>query len=379
MLTPDAIPLTLYIHFPWCVKKCPYCDFNSHALRGDLAEEAYINALIEDLAKQALLANERSIEAIFLGGGTPSLFSAKALERLFQAIRTKLTLIPDCEITLEANPGTIERGQFRDYFAIGINRISLGVQSFDSQQLKRLGRIHSSNETHQAIDEIRAAGFKRFNIDIMYALPNQSVAEAVADVAQAINCQPTHISWYQLTLEPNTLFYVKPPELPNEDTVLAIESAGRERLVAAGFVQYEVSAFGQGGHRALHNLNYWQFGDYLGIGAGAHSKLTLCDGRIIRQLCHKHPKAYLAAKDKVMQTRELDLKARQFEYMLNHLRLSRPVSQADFEAKTGLAFEVLGPALKKAVEQELIVLTTEGFNVTEHGRRFHNNLVELFL
>ncbi|MEO0998453.1 MAG: radical SAM family heme chaperone HemW, partial [Pseudomonadota bacterium] len=286
-------PLTLYLHLPWCVQKCPYCDFNSHALRTTLPEAAYVDALLADAALAAPAVAGRSIVAVFIGGGTPSLFSASSLQRLLTSLSRDFELARDAEITLEANPGTVEHGDLAGYRAAGINRLSLGAQSFDAAALTRLGRIHGPDDIQRVVAEARAAGFDNLNLDIMYGLPRQTPAQALADVGAAIDLGPEHISHYQLTLEPNTVFYSRPPPLPDDDTVYTMLVGASETLAQAGYSRYEVSAYARAGRDCRHNVNYWRYGDYLGLGAGAHGKLTAADGSVIRTVKPSHPRAYL--------------------------------------------------------------------------------------
>ncbi|MFW5815392.1 MAG: radical SAM family heme chaperone HemW, partial [Wenzhouxiangella sp.] len=289
-------PLSLYVHFPWCVAKCPYCDFNSHALGGPVPEESYVDALLADLELELPRIWGRTVHSIFLGGGTPSLFSAAAMDRLLGGVRARLTLAPAAEITMEANPGTVEHDRFEDYRAAGINRISLGVQSFNDRHLSKLGRIHGGAEARAAIAAVRAAGFDNFNLDLMWALPDQTLAEALADIETALAFEPTHLSHYHLTIEPNTVFAARPPRLPDEEAAWDMQEACARRLSAAGFRHYEVSAWARAGALSRHNLNYWRFGDYLGIGAGAHGKITLpAEDRIVRTRRKSHPRPYLKA------------------------------------------------------------------------------------
>lgn len=370
-------PLTLYLHFPWCVKKCPYCDFNSHALSGQLPAEAYVARLIQDFQQTEAL---RKIKSIFLGGGTPSLFSAKELSPLFDAI------LPYCqkgvEITLEANPGTIECGQFRDYFELGINRISLGVQSFNEKHLKKLGRIHNTDDIFKAVAELKSAGFSNFNLDLMHGLPNQSLDEALADLQQAIDLEPTHLSWYQLTLEPNTYFAAHPPILPSDDALADIEEAGFELLAEAGFDRYEVSAFARDGRYCQHNLNYWEFGDYLGIGAGAHGKITE-NGRVFRTTRPKLPKSYLegaginSAPNRGCYN-PIPAEALPFEFLMNALRLTHGFPISLFEERTGLPFEIIRPRVEGLVHKKLLVLEEGHLNTTPLGLRFLNEVLGEF-
>lgn len=365
-------PLTLYIHFPWCVKKCPYCDFNSHALSGALPSERYIEKLIQDFKNDYAHAgvHKRKIASIFMGGGTPSLFSAKELSPLFAA------LLPHCEknleITLEANPGTIERGQFKDYFALGINRISLGVQSFNEKHLKKLGRIHNTDDIFKAVEELTSAGFSNFNLDLMHGLPDQTLEEALADLRQAIDLHPTHLSWYQLTIEPNTYFAAKPPALPHDDALADIEEAGFEVLSTAGFARYEVSAFAREDRYCQHNLNYWEFGDYLGIGAGAHGKIGL-----IRTTKPKLPKTYMGPFSP--HTEPISKSALPFEFMMNTLRLVRGFPISLFEERTGLSIDAIAPTLEILYEKKLLIAEQGHIKTTPLGQRFLNDLLTHFL
>ncbi len=379
-------PLTLYVHLPWCVQKCPYCDFNSHALKSPLPEAAYLDALARDLDFAAgEMDAERAVDAIFFGGGTPSLFSARGIGEFLEHVAATLPLAADAEITLEANPGTIEHDSFRHYRGAGINRVSLGVQSFDDAQLKRLGRIHDSKAAFHAIDELHAADLANFNIDLMYALPEQSVEEAIADVEKAIAAHPAHVSHYELTLEPNTLFAVKPPAgLPDDDRIMEIALACRDRLASAGFARYEISAYAQPGRQSRHNLNYWRYGDYLAVGAGAHGKLTLADGRIVRTARHRHPRDYQAAAGTpaaIAERREIASAERAFEYMLNRSRLVEGGHPAEFESATGLdAGAWLLPGLDDARRLGLIENRADGgWQPTARGLEMLNELQAIFL
>lgn len=377
---PQAIPLSLYIHLPWCVRKCPYCDFNSHALHKTLPEADYVAALAADLAQDMPLTNKRTLTSIFFGGGTPSLFSGAAIADILKNVKHQLAFSDTIEITLEANPGTVEQQRFHDYATAGVNRLSIGIQSFSPEKLKVLGRIHSGADAKQAVATARTAGFTNFNIDLMYGLPEQTVAEALDDLQQAIALEPTHISWYQLTLEPNTLFYAKPPSLPDEEIIWEMQQAGVSLLAKHGYQQYEISAYAQPGKQAQHNLNYWLFGDYAGIGAGAHSKLTQTSGEIIRQWKLKNPKDYLTldkkfiGKQNIVSPQELP-----FEFMLNALRLNQTIRFDLFEQRTGLERAVIMPALNRLADKELLVITAEDFQKTALGQQFLNNLTEEFL
>lgn len=373
-------PLALYIHFPWCVQKCPYCDFNSHAVKAGLPEEAYIDALIADLETCLPLVWGRPIVSIFMGGGTPSLFSAASMDRLLAAIRARVPLLPDAEITLEANPGTFEAEKFAGYRAAGINRLSIGIQSFDDAKLKALGRIHNGGEALAAID-IARTHFDNFNLDLMYGLPQQTLAQALADIDSAIAAGSTHISAYQLTLEPNTRFHRYPPALPDDELVADMQEAIESRLAAAGFAHYETSAFAQPGRQTRHNLNYWRFGDYLGIGAGAHAKISFPD-RIVRQARYRQPGEYLSAlkQGSAVQSEEIVPEDQlPFEFMLNALRLTDGFSPDLFLARTGLPLSILLPELDRAEAEGLIARTQGRIVPTARGQRFLNVLLERFL
>lgn len=376
-------PLALYVHFPWCVAKCPYCDFNSHALKGELPEAVYIDALLADLELELPRVWGRTVHSVFLGGGTPSLFSAAAMERLLSGVRARLSLSPTAEITMEANPGTVEHDRFEDYRSTGINRISLGIQSFNDRHLKSLGRIHGSREARTAIDAVRKAGFDNFNLDLMWALPDQTLDEATADIDQALAHKPAHLSHYHLTIEPNTLFAARPPSLPDEDSAWAIQEACAERLTAAGFEQYEVSAWARPGRMGQHNLNYWRFGDYIGIGAGAHGKITLpAENRIVRTRRKSHPRPYLKSLDDssfVAEEADVATEDRIFEFFLNRLRLDLPFTLAEFKQRTGLDSKAIVEKLHRAVELELIEAVGLQYRVSHVGRRFLNDLQALFL
>jgi putative oxygen-independent coproporphyrinogen III oxidase len=377
-------PLSLYVHLPWCVSKCPYCDFNSHKAALSLPDHRYVEALLVDLAQEAARAGGRRIETIFFGGGTPSLFGAGEIGEIIAAARSLMSVARDAEITMEANPGTVERGRLAGYRLAGVNRLSLGVQSFDGESLRRLGRIHGPAEVFEAWRDAREAAFDSVNLDLMYALPGQSVAGALADVRQALALSPQHVSWYQLTLEPNTVFYASPPaDLPEEDAVVEIEETGRGLLAGAGYEQYEVSAFALPGHRCRHNLNYWQFGDYLGVGAGAHGKLTGEDGSIRRYAKPGHPLAYMQACEAgsiPRNERLLDSADVAFEYMLNALRLPGGFREADFVARSGLAWSAVAGAIERALALGLMEPGGGGnWRPTARGRQFLNELQGLFL
>ena len=372
------IPQSLYIHIPWCVRKCPYCDFNSHALRGAIDEAGYVRHLLADLAHDL---DPRPIESIFIGGGTPSLFSAAAIAALLDGINRQSPLPENCEITLEANPGTFEQAKFADYRAAGVNRLSIGVQSFDAAQLHALGRIHNRDEAIRAVAIAEKAGFQRINLDLMFALPGQDVAGALADLRQATALAPEHISWYQLTLEPNTAFYANPPALPDSDTQIDIFEAGSAHLVAHGYRQYETSAW-RAGAPCRHNLNYWQFGDYIGIGAGAHGKISSHSG-ITRTTRARHPRSYLAA----MQGNPADAVERfqvapselPFEFMLNAMRLTGGVPARLFQERTGHSLAAIARPLQEATRLGLIDPNPTLLRPTERGQRYLNDLLQLFL
>ena len=383
-----APPLSLYIHMPWCVKKCPYCDFNSHGLHSEPPPYAdYIDHLLADLdadrADFAATLEGRPIISIFFGGGTPSLFSAELIARLLDGVRERLPLQADAEVTLETNPGTVEHGRFDGYLKAGVNRISFGVQSFDDDKLRRLGRIHSANEAEAAVKSAQDAGYENINLDLMYALPQQTLDGALADVERAVALAPAHISHYQLTLEPNTAFAANPPPLPDDDHAWAMQEACEARLAAAGYGQYEISAYAQPGRRCVHNLNYWQFGDYLGIGAGAHGKLSdAVSGQVHRRWKTRHPRAYLEASgrpariggDNVVGADELP-----FEYMLNALRLIDGVPMAAFAERTGLPPQRIAAALTAARQRGWLHDDPQRLHTTALGQRFLNDVIGSFL
>jgi oxygen-independent coproporphyrinogen-3 oxidase len=379
-----ALPLSLYVHIPWCVQKCPYCDFNSHEARGEIPEADYVAALIADLEAALPLIWGRKVSSIFFGGGTPSLLSGAALDELLTAIRTRLPLLPDAEVTLEANPGTVEAAKFAAFRAAGINRLSLGIQSFNPAHLKALGRIHGGDEARRAI-EIAAAHFDNFNLDLMYGLPGQTLDEALHDVDTALAFAPTHLSCYQLTLEPNTAFAARPPELPESDICADMQEAIEERLAAAGFTHYETSAFAQPGRQCRHNLNYWTFGDYLGIGAGAHGKLTLHDGRqweVRRQMRWKQPKQYLAQMTQgapIQEEFSVEAADLPFEFMMNALRLNQGFEPDLFEMRTSLPLIAIENELRDAERQGLIERQPLRIAPTRQGQRFLNRLLETFI
>jgi putative oxygen-independent coproporphyrinogen III oxidase len=380
MATLAAPQLALYVHFPWCLRKCPYCDFNSHALAGELPEAAYRGRLMRDLQAQAQEVRGRVVTSVFFGGGTPSLFSPNTIGALLDAVRCHCALAPDAEVTLEANPGAVERGAFREYGAAGVNRVSLGAQSFAADALRALGRIHSPEETRRAAEELHAAGLHNFNLDLMYALPGQERAAALKDVEEALGLAPAHLSHYQLTLEPGTLFAARPPALPDDDEAAAMLSECSARLAAAGFAQYEVSAYARDGRRCRHNLNYWTFGDYLGIGAGAHGKLTLpARGAIVRTIQPREPRRYLASDDVALARRPVAHQELPFEFMLNALRLTEGFSAQSFCARTGLPFERVAPTLERARARGLVVNSGTLWRASPRGLQFLNDLLIEFL
>jgi len=374
-------PLSLYVHIPWCVRKCPYCDFNSHAAPEALPEAAYVDALLQDLDSELPRTAGRPLHTIFIGGGTPSLFSAAAIERLLTGIRERITLADGAEITLEANPGTFELARFEGYRQAGVNRLSIGIQSFNGEHLQRLGRIHNPAEAlaaaHAAVDI-----FPRVNLDLMHGLPEQTPEQALADLQQALEIDPGHLSWYQLTIEPNTEFHARPPRLPLDEALWEIQERGQALLEQAGYSQYEISAHTRPGQESRHNLNYWQFGDYLGIGAGAHGKLTRYeDDRLIIERRHKlrQPRGYFDPARRLAGEARIPFDERPFEFMLNALRLSAGVPAALFEARTGVALEQIAPLLQRARQQGLLVAEPDRLAPTPQGRLFLNNLLELFL
>ena len=372
--------LAAYVHIPWCVRKCPYCDFNSHTHQGGLPEDAYIDALIADLDADLAHAHDRELTSIFFGGGTPSLFSAASLGRLLEAMQQRLCFASDIEITLEANPGTFEQAKFKDYRAAGINRLSIGIQSFNPDHLKALGRIHDGREALAAVDMARRAGFDNLNLDLMHGLPNQTLEQALADIEQAIALGPEHLSWYQLTLEPNTVFYSRPPKLPEDDVLWDIQEAGQARLADAGYAQYEISAYARDDRHARHNLNYWQYGDFLGIGAGAHGKLNHADGRIERYWKTRQPTDYLNPDKPFCAGRKaLDASELPFDFLMNALRLVDGVPSGWYTERTGQAIADIAPLLDDAVERGLLEPWQQQLRPTDQGRLFLNDLLEMFL
>ena len=376
-------PLSLYVHMPWCVRKCPYCDFNSHTMPEKLPAEEYIRALVADLEQDLSLVWGRPVGSIYFGGGTPSLFSAGQISELLSAIRARLELRPDIEITLEANPGTIEHDSFSAYAQAGINRVSLGVQSFDNDMLKRIGRIHGRHEIEQSLKSLRMAGISNFNIDLMYALPGQSAAQSRHDIELAIDADPVHISFYQLTIEPNTVFAAQSPELPVDDLAWEMHQTGLEMLEDAAFEQYEISAFARSGLQSRHNMNYWRYGDFLAIGAGAHGKITQpAEDRVQRYAKHRHPKRYLQgleSGDWLAEIHSLSNEERVFEFFLNQLRLKQGVYIDDFNARTGLSWQVVESRVQQAIDRGLMEVYSRRVKPTELGWRFVNDIQQMFL
>jgi len=375
-------PLSLYIHIPWCVRKCPYCDFNSHNAPQELPQRDYIAALLRDLDQDLPLAQGRTLQSIFFGGGTPSLFSGENIARILEGVQARLDFAAQIEITLEANPGTVEHAPWQSYGRAGVNRISFGVQSFDDAALKRIGRIHSASEADRAVKQAQDAGMENINLDLMYALPQQTLAGALADVEKGILLQTPHLSHYQLTLEPNTQFAADPPPLPDDDAAWDMQEACQSRLAAAGLAQYEVSAYARDGRQCAHNLNYWRFGDYLGIGAGAHAKLTTPEGGVRRRWKVRAPRGYLEhagtprgiGGDDVVATEQLP-----FEFMLNALRLYEGFRHADFAARTGLNDDAIAAPLREAQQRGWLTADAQGVRATELGQRFLNDVIGLFL
>ncbi|WP_134676423.1 radical SAM family heme chaperone HemW [Ectopseudomonas khazarica] len=373
-------PLALYIHIPWCVRKCPYCDFNSHAAGPTLPEEEYVDALLADLDSDLQHAHGRPLTSIFFGGGTPSLFSDRALGRLLEGVERRIAFADDIEITLEANPGTFEQAKFKGYRSLGINRLSIGVQSFQEAKLKALGRIHNGDEAIRAADMARAAGFDNFNLDLMHGLPEQSIEDALFDLRTAIAQAPTHLSWYQLTMEPNTVFWSQPPQLPEDDLLWDIQEAGQALLAAEGYAQYEVSAYARPGRQARHNLNYWTFGDFLGIGAGAHAKRSTPDGRILRTWKTRLPKDYLdPSKAYQAGERVLDAEELPFEFLMNVLRLTEGAPVELFSQRTGLPLAQLDGARREGERLGLLQADDRRLVATARGQLFLNDLLQLFL
>lgn len=374
----DLPPLSLYIHIPWCVQKCPYCDFNSHALKGEVPHEDYVQHLLSDLDADAPWAQGREVQTIFIGGGTPSLLSGPAMQTLLDGVRSRLNLAADAEITMEANPGTVEADRFVDYQRAGVNRISIGVQSFNEAKLTRLGRIHGPEEAKRAARLATGLGLRSFNLDLMHGLPDQTLEEALDDLRQAIELNPPHLSWYQLTIEPGTLFGSRPPVLPDDDSLWEIFEQGHQLLTAAGYQQYETSAYAKPGYQCQHNLNYWRFGDYLGIGCGAHGKVTFPDGRILRTAKTRHPRGYMQGTYRDRQ-HDVDTADKPFEFFMNRFRLLEPAPRGEFTRYTGLDESAIRPQIARALALNYVTESAEAWQITEHGKLFLNSLLELFL
>lgn len=378
-------PLSLYIHIPWCVQKCPYCDFNSHAQKGVIPEAEYIQHLLTDLSQdltayQAAIG-ERKIHSIFIGGGTPSLFSAEGIAYLLAEVEKRIPFEENIEITLEANPGTAEAERFLGYAQGGVTRISMGIQSFEPEKLLKLGRIHDSNEAKQAVifaQNSAKSGLQSFNLDLMHGLPNQSVAQALDDLRQGIALVPPHLSWYQLTIEPNTMFYYRQPTLPDDDELWDIFEQGHQLLTAAGYEQYETSAYAKKGYQCRHNLNYWRFGDYLAIGCGAHGKISYPTGEIYRFSKTKHPKGYMRGEYRYSQDL-VEREDRPFEFFMNRFRLLEETPKQEFEFYTGLDREIVRPTMDWALSKNYITETEKYWQITQHGKLFLNELLEGFL
>lgn len=371
-------PLSLYIHIPWCVQKCPYCDFNSHTIKGEVPHQEYVEHLLADLDADLPLSGDRALSSIFIGGGMPSLLSAEGMQALLDGVRARLPLSADAEITMEANPGTVEVDRFSGYQRAGINRISIGVQSFSPEKLTRLGRIHGPEEAKRAVRLAAGLGLRSFNLDLMHGLPDQTLEEALDDLRQAIALNPQHLSWYQLTIEPNTLFGSRPPVLPDDDALWDIFAQGHALLTAAGYQQYETSAYAKPGYQCQHNLNYWRFGDYLGIGCGAHGKITRADGNILRTVKTRHPRGYMRGTY-LDQRNEVQAEDLPFEFFMNRFRLLEPAPRSEFSAYTGLSESVVRPQIDWALAQGYLTETATHWQVTEHGKLFLNFLLEGFL
>lgn len=383
MVDLAVFPLSLYIHLPWCVRKCPYCDFNSHTTPEKLAEKEYVSALAADLEQDLQHVQSRSISSIFIGGGTPSLFSAEAIDNLLTRIHTLVDIDTNAEVTLEANPGAVEQGKFSEFKSIGINRLSIGVQSFNNDHLGRLGRIHNRNDAIKAVESTHNAGFDNFNLDLMYGLPTQNAENAVSDINIAIDMEPTHISHYQLTIEPNTLFHHSPPSLPDEDMLCQMMTACQSQLHNREYAHYETSAYARNKFECNHNLNYWTFGDYLGIGAGAHAKVTDTNTyKVTRTWKLKNPRDYVehaSASGRIGDTKILASSELPLEFMMNALRLTQGIKASLFHERTGLPLSGIQASLDQAVELELLNLSDEMIRPTDKGQRFLNDLLQLFM
>lgn len=376
-------PLSLYVHVPWCVEKCPYCDFNSHELKDSIPENAYVDALLADLEQDLPSAWGRVVESVFIGGGTPSLLSPDAVDRLLAGIRARTILKPDAEITLEANPGTVDSGRFRGFREAGINRLSIGIQTFNDEQLKAIGRIHDGRQAIAAAESAQAAGFDNFNLDLMFGLPGQDSAATLADLRTAIDLSPTHISWYELTIEPNTRFHANPPVRPDDDALWGMQQAGQPLLADHGFAQYEVSAYARRGRQCRHNLNYWRFGDYLGIGAGAHAKLSdAATQTVTRTSKQRHPRRYLETAgdpEGIAGRHALTVEDAVFEFAMNALRLNAGFTAKTFSAHTGLPADTVEAAVDASIAADLLECDGERLRASENGRRYLNELLQLWM
>ena len=374
-------PLSLYIHIPWCIKKCPYCDFNSHAVKNDTPETAYIDALLNDLTEDIQRYEiTRPISSIFIGGGTPSLFAPESFERLLSGVKQRIPFAPHIEITLEANPGTFESQKFAEFRTLGINRLSIGIQSFNDGLLQKLGRVHSAKEALAAGDIAQQAGFTNFNLDLMFGLPDSNPEDSINDVKTAISLKPTHLSFYQLTLEPNTYFHKFPPKLPNDELIFSTQKQAQHILAEWGYHQYEVSAYSQTNRQCQHNLNYWQFGDYLGIGAGAHGKITqTLPQTITRTFKPKSPEQYLAHTHKNGGAELITMAELPLEFVMNHLRLKQGFTIDTYQARTGLGIDTLEPALSNCLKEGLLIYRNNHYYCSEQGWNFMDNILEKFI
>jgi len=374
-------PLALYIHIPWCIQKCPYCDFNSHAVKQGIPEQEYIAHLLADLDQDAALVKGRSVSSIFIGGGTPSVFSAAGIGQILSGVKQRLACQSTMEVTMEANPGTVEAERFAGYVDAGVTRFSIGVQSFQSAQLKALGRIHDTDEAIRAAKLAQHLPLRSFNLDLMHGLPDQNITGALADLQQAIDLAPPHLSWYQLTIEPNTAFASRPPVLPEDDTLWDIQQQGAALLEQHGYQQYEISAYARPGHQCQHNLNYWRYGDYLGIGCGAHGKITLPSrNSILRTVKIKHPKGYMDISRGYLDSREqVDADDRPFEFFMNRFRLLEPCPKADFTAYTGLPLSHIEASIAEAENKGLLQVSQYHWQITDKGARYLNDLLALFI
>lgn len=378
MTAMNNIPLSLYIHIPWCVRKCPYCDFNSHAAGNSLPEAEYVDALINDLDKQLGNIQQKELLSIFIGGGTPSLFSPASIENLLNRVNQRFSFSNNIEITLEANPGTVDEARFSGFRTAGVNRLSIGIQTFNNAHLQSLGRIHNGNQALGAANAARKAGFERFNLDLMHGLPNQTLEEALDDLQKAVDCDPPHLSWYQLTLEPNTEFHKFPPRLPDDEVLADIQDAGEAFLAQNNYQRYEISAYSKPDKQCIHNRNYWEFGDYIGIGAGAHGKLTQTNNTILRTQKSRAPKDYLADSAKT-SIQIIDANDLPFEFMLNTLRLCEGFNKQLFEQRTGLPYSTIETKVQQLIEKQLLQIDANVIKPTQHGINFLNDVINHFL